>query len=131
MRLVCSGWGRLSKAGGGGSPDGPVALRVKVRVEAGTVGVRIDLDPTRQVLLTNAGTFLWGGDRIATAERAETISGRKVIDLVLTWRADVLTAWVDGAKVSSVTATRAAVAPRVAVAGGRAEFLSARVRGLE
>ena len=112
-------------------PSGAVAMRIKVRVDAGTVGVRIELDPTRQLLLTNAGAFLWSGDTIVAADRAETIVGRPEVDLVLSWADNSMTAWVDGVRVLTAAAKPAKLAPRVAIAGGRAVFESVWVRGLD
>ena len=113
----------------GSAKHGDVALRARVRPAAGTVGVQIRLGTRCQLMVTNAGTFLWE-DGVVELDRSERISGRATIDLLLVRRGRRVVGYIDGLKVIESEASDEQAVPAIAVAGGSAIFESIRLRKL-
>lgn len=106
---------------------GDCAVRAKIRVEPGCVGVQIRLGADCQAMVTEAGTFVWR-ETVTAAERAEPLSGRKELDLLLERRGDRVAIWIDGFKVVEGPAGSDPSRVGLGVAGGTATFESVRVR---
>ncbi len=106
---------------------GDAALRARIKPVAGTVGVQVQLGKRCQLMLTNAGTFVWR-EGVVEQERSERIDGRDEIDLLLVRRGDRVTGYLDGLMVVQGIATDEPGAPAIGVAGGRARFVSIQLR---
>ena len=109
---------------------GDCALRAKVRVAAGTVGVQLQFGDKCQAMMTNAGLFLWNGG-VRHQNREERLAPPEVIDLLVVRRGAKVQFFVDGKKVLEGRVGADAGVPSLGVAGGRATFENVRLRRLE
>ena len=101
------------------------ALFARVRPAKGTVGVQVQFGTACQLLLTNAGTFLYDGGVLA-ASRAARIANSPV-ELLLVRKGRRLAAYVDGIEIVTAEGADGSALPGIGVAGGAADFESVRV----
>ncbi|MCA8956298.1 MAG: hypothetical protein KDC87_09490 [Planctomycetes bacterium] len=103
------------------------ALRAKVAVPRGTVGVQLRFGERCQAMITNAGLFLWNGG-VRHMNREERLRGPATIDLVVLRSGSKVTFYLDGAQVLSGEVGNEPGVPAIGVAGGTASFESVRLR---
>lgn len=114
----------------GSNKQAAVAVNATIRPQKATVGVQVRLGSRCQLMLTNAGMFLFGKGLVAQ-DRSERITGRKKVELLLVRRGKRVVGYVDGCKVVEADLDMTSAVPAIGVAGGGAVFESVRVRQLK